>query len=326
MRVYGLIFTLFLGLAGIAAPATSREDGDWGIMFYLSSGENSGLYWMTPENPRPEQIVSYTEFESRLLSRTRVSLSPDDQWLAVTSAISASPYYRFMLYERATGAMQTLTSEGPFRKRFFWSPDSKSIAYLMEDWDGKLFTIDRESGDEHLVAAATDLRTRRSGASYFVSLDWSPDGRRIALSFIQESGVSTISDLTIATVNADGSELRRRLDDETWALAPSWYNDSILYYVCRTRAGRLTGLCALDLERSLSLTIRDFSPVLPVTGFIKTLDVGPDGRVVFSYGEASTADAIYLFDLNQRKITNLSELSGYQGSSPRWFFRTSYRT
>jgi Tol biopolymer transport system component len=321
MKLSLLAAFLFLFLTRFtAANETDLSGGEWGILFTIHNNETNGLYWMRPEDSVPELILDYADFTSATLIRPRANVSPDGQRIALSSIIALSPYYRSTLVDWETRTSTRLSQDDIFRKGFYWSPDSRKLAYLTEIWGSRLHVIDLESGEEQQLASTYDLN-RRGGSSYFVSLDWSPDGRRIAMSYFQEQGIASVSDMTIILLNADGSGFRRALKPDEWGFAPSWGNKNILYYICPVRSGRLLQLCALDVERSLTVRVADFSDQLPARGFIKTLDVAPDERMLLGFDDGTGRDQIYLYDFDAAKLTNISETHQINGSYPQWFFR-----
>lgn len=312
-----LLFCLF------TRPSLANEpdhtNGEWGILFTLANSDTEGLYWMNLDGSAPELMLNYADFINTYLSKPRANISPDGQRIAFSSIITMSPYFRFTVYDRKSQVMTRLSHDDVYRKGFYWSPDSQQLAYLTETWGGKLYLINLESGEEIPIASTYDLSTR-GGSSYFVSLDWSPDGKRIAVSYLQENGLTSVNDLTIVLLNADGSGFHRALKKEDWGFAPSWGNNTILYYICPAKSGRLLQLCALDIERSLTVQVRDFSETLPEHGFIKTLDVAPDERMLLSFDDGTGKDQIYLYDIDSDELINLSQKTGVTGSYPQWFY------
>jgi Tol biopolymer transport system component len=275
---------------------------------------------MRLDSSTPELILDYDDFTTSYLIRPRANISPDGQHVAISSVIAMSPYFRFTLFDRAGQISTRLSQDDVFRKGFYWSPDSQQLAYLTEIWGGKLFIIDLKNGNEQQLASTYDL-SRRGGSSYFVSLDWSPDGKQIAISYLQENGITSVNDLTIILLNADGSGFRRALEKEDWGFAPSWGANNTLYYVCPAKSGRLLQLCALDVERSLTVRVQDFSQQLPARGFIKTLDVAPDERMILGFDDGTGRDQIYLYNIETNELVNISQVSGITGSYPQWFYR-----
>jgi Tol biopolymer transport system component len=318
MKMRFLVMLLLCLLSNMAMA--DEPEGEWGILFTLFNSETHGLYWMRLDGSAPELILDYADFTTSYLIRPRANLSPDGRHIALSSVIALSPYFRFVLFDRESQTSTRLSQDDVFRKGFYWSPDRRKVAYLTEIWGGKLYIIDLESGEERQLASTYDL-SRRGGSSYFVSLDWSPDGRQIAMSYLQERGLTSVDDMTIILLNADGSDFRRALKKDEWGFAPSWGNNNILYYVCRAESGRLLQLCALDVERSLTVRVQDFTAQLPARGFIKALDVASDERMLLSFDDGTGKDQIYLYNIDIDELINLSQSTGITGSYPHWFFR-----
>lgn len=313
---------LLLFVMDTASTGSDTLEGEWGILFTTEQQGETGLFWMRPDGAHVERLFRFDDLETPLLVRPRGVLSPDGSKLAVTLADLTSPYQRFSLLDMQTRALTSLTSDDVFGKFFYWSPDSRQIAYLSDISGGRLYLIDIETRQERLISVSDDLDSLR-GNSYFINMDWSPDGQTLALTYLREDRVAMIGDLTIVLINKDGSNMRRALQPHNWGLSPAWASETILYYVCRAPSERLVRLCALDVPRELSVSIRDFTALLPPQGYIKTLDAAPDGRLVFSFDDGSGRDRLYTFQLESRTLVDLTAISGIRGTNPIWFFRSA---
>jgi hypothetical protein len=146
----------------------------------------------------------------------------------------------------------------------------------------------------------------------------------LAVNFLQEDRLVQIGDLTVVLVDTQTGAIQRLLKPQNWAWSPSWDDDNWIYYVCRAASEqmlRLVRLCALDVQRRLSVVIQDFTSHLPEHGYISSLDVTHDGRVLIGFDDNSGDERIYVFDLAARHMVNVTAISGMRGSQLRWAAR-----
>lgn len=109
-----------------------------------------------------------------------------------------------------------------------WSPDGSQVLFSRKS--GDLFTMPSGGGIPHLLLAAP----KNSASNVIVSLNWSPDGRRIWFVRYPERKLWEIS--------ADGSNLRR--------LLPGW--DDTYYAAAANGRGTETSTCfPLESDRRL---------------------------------------------------------------------------
>lgn len=318
-----VLLSLLVGFvsAGSRSKPPEAASDEWGILFTGEQDGDTALYWMRPDGSDLEQAFNLSDLSTNLLVRPIGVLSPDGQNLALTFSDVTSAYKRFTLLNRETLSASRLTREDISSKQFYWSPDGKRVAYVTDLWGSRLYLIDLETGEETLLALASDVSSTNKTA-YFLSLDWSPDGETLGVTYLREERLLAPDDVTVLLMNTQTGLTERILDPDHWGFAATWDGTDRMYYVCHTPARLMLRLCAVDVARRLSVPIRDFTTALPSGGYISHLDVAPDGRILFSFSDGSGRDLMYLFDLEQRQLTNLTELTGMRGTLPTWFSRS----
>lgn len=94
-----------------------------------------------------------------------------------------------------------------------WSPDGTQFATA--DAKGRIYFVDKKSGDTSSVACDTTLNT----------LDWSPDGKLFALSLVSDSG------WFVSTCDIHGKRIKRIIDSIP-AIHPTWsHKGDAIYFM-----------------------------------------------------------------------------------------------
>lgn len=95
-------------------------------------------------------------------------------------------------------AVTRLTSDGQFKQRPTWSPDGRQLLYTQHR-AGKISLVLLSAGD-----ATSQIITQGTLPQY--DAVWSPDGKRIALTYVKQSG--TQGNVDVYTAAPDGSDLK----------------------------------------------------------------------------------------------------------------------
>ena len=99
-----------------------------------------------------------------------------------------------------------------------WSPDSRRILFESErDGNQEVYVMDADGGNQ--------IRLTRDNAAD-ATASWSPDGSLIAFASNRDTGLPyNPYNLDIYLMNADGSNVRRIVDDPEYDVAPQWSPD-----------------------------------------------------------------------------------------------------
>jgi dipeptidyl aminopeptidase/acylaminoacyl peptidase len=225
---------------GYVLSPTWSPDGR-SIAFSRQSDAKGGIYVMGVG--RGKRRVTRDE------GHTDTAWSPDGRWIAF-STIENRPtpdpdddgYYanKEIHVVRPNGSRRRKVADG---ERPAWSPDGRSLVYVLEDGAGfNTYTVRADGTDRRLIAHAPS-RDQEWEA------DWSPDGQSIVISRLVNS-----SGYRLYLVNADGSNLRRipvagsSVDWQRVTNAPSSFSDrrsgkgdlDLARLIVRIAGGRLT--------------------------------------------------------------------------------------
>ena len=118
----------------------------------------------------------------------------------------------------ADGSNMKQLTNGPDDYHLTWSPDGKQIAFSREIWEKKDGNWNLESGGIYIVDS-DGANLRRLTESLDQAPDWSPDGKRIAFTFMPNP---VIKPNQVHVMDVDGSN-RRML--HSWSSCPAWSPD-----------------------------------------------------------------------------------------------------
>jgi Tol biopolymer transport system component len=233
---------------------------------------------------------------------TSASLSPDGTTLAVSSRKERSPddfTDEIFLLELATGAITMLTNDGRNNTLPSWSPDSQHLAYLTGlgvNGFGTVHIADLVSHDLQVLMTETSLApvVHEDIGAVIRWLDWSPDGNQLVLSV--QTGLPDVFNMLIV-VNADGTDARQVTPNEM-SVGPvvSWGADpNSIYTACHIND--YGEICQLSLQTLQIAQLSNMTTAFPDADnpFVSSLDVSPEGEVIFSYGV--TDPSIYQFNV-----------------------------
>jgi Tol biopolymer transport system component len=139
-----------------------------------------------------------------------VGWSPDSRGLVFSGMDLSGPELKrsleqvWYLVDPASARLQTLPSPAPGEDLdiclYPWSPDSRHLLACDSLHTARLFTVDTQTGQGHMIAVIP-------GAKFSVGTGcaWSPDGRRVAFGVSREVGSRT-DEFQIFVVPSSGGE------------------------------------------------------------------------------------------------------------------------
>jgi Tol biopolymer transport system component len=131
-----------------------------------------------------------------------------------------------------------------------WAPDGRAIAYVRE-LEGRVELYIRDSAK----AAPRELAPGLAGYRYFP--DWSPDGQRLLF-----TGGTSPDEMSVYSVNRDGTGLRLVLPDSASYRCPSWAPDGNRFVVSsRMRSGK-SSLVLVELATKARSTLLESDSTL----------------------------------------------------------------
>ncbi|MEM8961497.1 MAG: S41 family peptidase [Acidobacteriota bacterium] len=262
-----------------AIVITVPDDGLWKRPRRISVGDRVQSMGLSPDAERVVFVARGEVFSApiekgpvRNLTQSSgahdrdAAWSPDGRSIAYVSDASGEDQI-WIVDQAGKGEAKMLTSG--HEVRLFspqWSSDSEHIAYV--DKDGQLFVVEVSSGDK--VVAGDDI------FGNIFDYEWSPDGRHLAFSMRNETGVSRL----FIWSAADG-EHRQITSDLYNAFFPSWGQEGkYLFYLSQRdyapqisdlewnfAGNRRTGIFALALRK-------DVEPLFPAESDEVSIDDG----------------------------------------------------
>lgn len=144
--------------------------------------------------------------------------SPDGKWIAFHEYDPSVQIGTGIYVIDADGSNMKQLTNGPDDYHPTWSPDGKQIAFSREIWEQKDGDWSLESGGIYIVDS-DGANLRRLTESLDRAPDWSPDGKRIAFTFMPSPGIKPDQ---VHVMDVDGSN-RRML--HSWSVCPAWSPD-----------------------------------------------------------------------------------------------------
>jgi Tol biopolymer transport system component/DNA-binding winged helix-turn-helix (wHTH) protein len=185
-----------------------------------------------------------------------------------------------------------------------WSPDGRTILFDSDrDGNQEVYVMDADGGNQ--------IRLTRNNA-VDTTASWSPDGSLIAFASNRDTGPPyNPYNLDIYVMNADGSNVRRIVDDAEYDVGPQWSPDGrkILFMTGRNRNFDVYEMNA-DGTRQRNLTAdNDKSDGAPAWSI--------DGHNIAFVRRIEGKDQVFVMDSaggNLKQVTHNAATS----SSPRW--------
>ncbi|HXE58719.1 MAG TPA: BamA/TamA family outer membrane protein [Gemmatimonadales bacterium] len=245
------------------------------------------------------------------------ALSPDGSKIAY---FSEKDFYFIDLYlaDASTGKVERRLVKSTFSGNYetlrfinsaaSWSPDGKFLAVAAKRGpQDDLVIIDGRDGDE--------VRRITVDLNGITTPTWSPDGSRLVFTGYDGG----LSDLFV--VNADGTGLRRLTQDKFADLHPVWSPDgkTIAFATDRGPETDFNALRIGNLRIALYHLDRGAVEVLDHMDGGKNVSPqwSPDGRQIAFVSDRSGVSNVFLYDLDERQVYQLTDLfTGVQGITP----------
>jgi Tol biopolymer transport system component len=147
--------------------------GDGRRLAYVSSAQTSKIYKADFDAAREMVTGAATAVTRGSMNGGWQDISPDGQWLAFTSSTNVEDLF----VSRIDGSgLKQLTEDQDRDRAPRWSPDAKRLAFFSNRGGGQIWTVAAAGGGLQQVTHFTEAAPLQPV--------WSPDGQRLALSFI----------------------------------------------------------------------------------------------------------------------------------------------
>jgi TolB protein len=217
MRKFQIIFILLLfGAAIDGQNKTSKNEPNYEIAFAKFAPMNTDIFIADADGNKAKPLLANPE------SDYNASFSPDGKWIYFTSERNGSAdIYRVHVDGKK---LEKLTNDIAFDDQAAVSPDGKSLAFVSSrSGQADVWILDLKS---------KKLRNLMNNLAGDFRPAWSPDGKWLAFSSDRDStkpkardGFSTLLSTEIYIIRADGSDLRRLTNSQTFAGSPVWSVD-----------------------------------------------------------------------------------------------------
>lgn len=196
----------------------------------------------------------------------------------------------------SSGGGQRRISDVPVMD-IYWSPDSKSIAFISGYEDSENFGKDGILSSAVYVVDVQSKKIRRLTAvegKLSIGLSWSPSANQIAYS---KQVARRVYD--IFTVNADGSGSRRIANGTD----PIWSPDGKrIFFVLHDKQipNKTTGIHVIDIDGEHQ------QEVSTAPGYVRLVGFSPDGKKILYSSYDKSINSLYVMDTDGSDTINVS--------------------
>jgi dipeptidyl aminopeptidase/acylaminoacyl peptidase len=238
--------------------ATAQENHIAAINFYevAISPDGSHVAWVQPPINQKGEALDGSEIYSESLNSTKtkphrisavsgdvdensIAWSPDGKQIAFLSDADALGQAQLYVSDRDGGAAHKLTSLTGYLSHPAWSPDGKNIAFLFTENSpragGPLMPMTPETGvieskvyEQRLAIvnlASGTVRQLSPPDMYVYEYDWSPDGKRFALTAARGEGDSNWYVAGLYTLEVGSQTMKLVYKPQLQIADPRWSPD-----------------------------------------------------------------------------------------------------
>jgi hypothetical protein len=91
---------------------------------------------------------------------------------------------------------------------------------------------------------------------------------------------------------------------------------------------RFAGVCVLNLNTTETCQVFDAASLIPANEQIETIDIAPDGRVVFQHSDIyepnNYISRIFIYDPSTDDINDVTPSDATWTSGVQWFYRPTF--
>ena len=200
-------------MPGIVHDAIWSPDGEKILYSYkLSESDLSQFYIMSPDGSDVAKVSKNSK-----ASYINPDWSPDGDKIVFNMKPDDESSQWNIYVMNADGSEETLlTDEEYISMDPDWSPDGTKIVYVSNDGQvPEIFTMNADGSERTQITFFSSGQTGEP--------KWSPDGEHIV--YYSESGEDGQLEREIYIMRADGTDIRRLTDNDTWDLRPKFSPD-----------------------------------------------------------------------------------------------------